>query len=259
MSANTKRREDARKQAEKIAAKQASSDNRTRNILIIIIAAVIALLVVAGIVIYQASQKTLLSDFEGTAPAAADTHGGIAFSDQGVGVVGSGPVVQVYVDFMCPICGDFEEVNGADLVELVEAGTATVVYHPVNFLDRYSQGTAYSTRAANAFVTVAEDAPDQALDFMTAMFEQQPAENTTGLTDEEIAGIAVDAGVPQEVADTFGDLTYGDWVDAASQQATRDGVTGTPSVVINGTPLDTKKYNWTQPGVLRDHIEELAG
>lgn len=259
MPANSNRREDARKQAEKIAGKQASADNRTRNILMVIIAAVVALLIVAGVVIYQASQKTLLSDFEGTAPASADEHGGFPFGEGELGGTSDGPTVQVYVDFMCPACGAFEEVNGEDLTDLMNDGTATVVYHPLNFLDRFSQGTAYSTRSANAFVTVAEEDPEHALDFMVALFDNQPDENTTGLTDEEIADIAVDAGVSQDVADSFADLTYGEWVDVASQQASRDGVGGTPTVIIDGTPLDTQKYNWTQPGVLRDRIEELAG
>ncbi len=260
MPANTNRREDARKQAEKIAAKQASADNRTRNILMVVIAAVVALLIVAGVIIYQASQKTLLSDFEGTAPASATEHGGIPFGEGGeVGGASDGPTVQVYVDFMCPACGSFEAVNGEDLTELVEAGTIELVYHPLNFLNRFSQGTAYSTRSANAFLTVAEESPEHALDFVAALFADQPAENTPGLTDEELANIAVETGVPQEVADTFADLTYGEWIDVASEQATRDGVGGTPSVFIDGTELDTQKYNWSQPGVLRDRIEELAG
>lgn len=184
MSNKNDRREAARKQAERLT-KQSSADNRTRNILIAIVAAVVVLLVVAGVMIFQASQKTLLSDFEGATPEVTDSNGGVSFGEGGeAGSSNSGPEVQVYVDFMCPVCGSFEEVNGDDLRELAENGTATVVYHPVNFLDRLSQGTEFSSRAASAFVTVADEAPEAALDFMSAMFDQQPEENSSGLTDE---------------------------------------------------------------------------
>jgi protein-disulfide isomerase len=33
------------------------------------------------------------------------------------------------------------------------------------------------------------------------------------------------------------DLTYGDWVTKATDQASKDGVTGTPTVFVDGTEL----------------------
>ncbi|MEK8227810.1 hypothetical protein NKG05_19460 [Oerskovia sp. M15] len=61
---------------------------------------------------------------------------------------------------MCPICGQFEAANGAGLAALRDAGTARVVFHPIAILDRYSQGTRYSTRAAASAALVADRAPD---------------------------------------------------------------------------------------------------
>src|SRR5699024_11722808 len=76
---NNNRRETARKEAERIAAKQAASDNRTRNILIGVIAVVVLALVGVGYMLVTESQKTVLSDFDGATPASADLHGGIPF------------------------------------------------------------------------------------------------------------------------------------------------------------------------------------
>src|SRR5699024_6005266 len=119
---------------------------------------------------------------------------------------------------MCPACGQFVQVNGEDIATAVANGEVTVVYHPLGFLNRASQGTQYSTRSAAAFATVATEAPDKALDFLTELFTQQPEEGSTGLTDDEVAQIAVDAGVPQDVADQIGDGTYTEWVDKATEQ-----------------------------------------
>ena len=62
----------------------------------------------------------------------------------------------------------------------------------MSFLDRTSQGARYSTRAANAFVTVAQADPDRILAFNRALYDNQPAEGTTGLTDAQLATLAAD-------------------------------------------------------------------
>src|SRR5699024_571909 len=140
-------------------------------------------------------------------------HGGIPFGAEGAGSTNEGaPEVDIYLDFMCPYCGDFEQVNGPDLAQAAADGEATIIYHPLNYLDRFSEGTEYSTRTAAAFADVATEAPDQARDFMAALFAQQPEEGSAGLTDEEITEIAVEAGVPQDVADGMTDGTYTEWV-----------------------------------------------
>lgn len=77
---------------------------------------------------------------------------------------------------------------------MVDDGTVLLRIHPMNFLDDASLGTKYSTRAANAFVTVWKAEPDKALAFNKLLFANQPKENTTGLTDAQIAQIASQAG-----------------------------------------------------------------
>lgn len=255
MSKKKNQRESARQAAEKFAAQNSAKDNRTRNILIGVIGVVILALVGVGFMLVKESQKTLLSVFEGEAPAVATESGGIPFGGSPVtaGKTNEGaPEVAVYLDFACPACGDFELINAEDLRTMVEDGEATLVYHPVNILDRTPDATGYSTRAANAMVEVAENAPDRVFDFVAILFENQPGGE--GYTDEQIGEFAAAAGVPDEVIAKFSDGRYMDWVQQAREQASRDGMTGTPSLRVNGTIVPHTELNWAEPGAVREFV-----
>ncbi len=70
--------------------------------------------------------------------------------------VGNGDqTMDTYIDFMCPVCNQFEQLYGEAIDDLVDDGTITLNIHPISILDRASQGTEYSTRAANAMYCVA--------------------------------------------------------------------------------------------------------
>lgn len=247
------RREAARKEAERLAAKQASTERRNRLVILVASVLVVALIGVAGFFIWKESQRTLLSEFEGARPTASTDTGGIPFGEGAVAgaTVEDVPELTVYLDFMCVHCATFESVNGEDIRTLLEAGEVTLVAHPLNYLDA---GDTYSSRTANAFATVASDAPEAAYDFMQALFENRP-EDGVGLTDEVIAEIAVGAGVPEEVAATFASGTYLDWVAVASDQARSDGVSGTPRVYLDGSVWDE---DYTTPGNLLEAVRAAA-
>lgn len=245
------RREAARREAERLAARQAATERRNKLIIIIASVLVAALVGLAGFFIWRESQRTLLTDFEGAVPAGSTDTGGITFGEGAVAgtAVEGAPQVDLYVDFMCPICGQYDAVNRTDIRTMLDDGAATIVVHPLNFLDEQSLGTAYSTRAANAFAVAAAEAPEVAMDFLEALFDNQPAEQTEGLTDAQIAEIAVAAGVPQEVADTFAAGTYSEWVAVASNQAGADDVTGTPTTFIDGERWGSQG-EWAEAGQL---------
>ena len=156
----------------------------------------------------------------------------------------SAPVtVSVYSDFLCPFCGTFEATNGAMLQKYVTEGKIKVAFYPLTFLDRLSQGTQYSTRTANDFVAVAQDAPATALAFSAALFANQPTEGKAGLTDSQIIDLAIKAGVPQTVTDTFKDQTYVPWTQQITQEAFgANPISGTPTAKINGTTFTGDLY-----------------
>ena len=228
----------------------------------IIVGAAVAILVFGGIVwfIVQSSSVPGIDSDELSAPAGADETGGIPVGTGGVvgeDVPEDAPRVDIYEDFMCPVCGQFEDTNAEDIDALREAGTVAVYYHPLSFLDRYSNGTQFSTRSANAAATVADAAPEAYLDFAHAMYANQPAENTEGLSDEQIEQIAIDAGVPEDVAATLDDGLFTKWVIAATDKANQDGVGGTPTVMVDREIVEQAEVPYFQPGTLRAYLEGL--
>ncbi|MET4225124.1 DsbA family protein [Oerskovia enterophila] len=182
---------------------------------------------------------------EGPAPdagapgSATPNHGLLA----GAGDESAPVTVEVYVDYMCPVCGQFEAVNGESLAALREAGSVRVVFHPVAILDRYSQGSQYSTRAASSAALVADRAPDAFQDFHAGLLAHQPQEGTAGLSDAQIADVARAGGVPADVVAELADggaAEFAPWVATATQAATSDPALagprgfGTPTIVIDG-------------------------
>jgi protein-disulfide isomerase len=196
---------------------------------------IVALLVAIGFAVFNAAT----GEDETAAPARVVTPANL--TDGGAIPVGEAdaPVtVEIYFDYMCPACGAFESANGEELDRLVEDGTARVELRPISFLDRTSNGTEYSTRTANAIATVADGAPDRAWTFHSALYAAQPEEGTDGLDDERIAEIAEEAGVPADVVDRFADRTYDGWVASVTKEAFDSGVTGTPTVKVDGEEFD---------------------
>ena len=154
----------------------------------------------------------------------------------------SAPVkVAVYEDFMCPFCGQFEAASRDALEKQVEAGKVQIQYHVVNFLDD-SSTTEYSTRAANALAVVLDTSgPEVAKKFHDLLFEHQPAEGSAGLSDAQLVSYAVQAGATKSaVQPGIEDRTYEQWVDNVNDQASKDGVHGTPTVKVDGTTIEYK-------------------
>jgi len=157
--------------------------------------------------------------------------------DTGAIAVGDGDqTMDTYIDFMCPVCNQFEQAYGEAIQGLVDDGTITLNIHPISILDRASQGTEYSTRAANAMYCVAAADGTAAVPFMQAMFQNQPEEGSTGLTDDQILAIAAASGVTGIDA-CVNDGEYSGFVTAMTEKTPvapgASGI-GTPTIAING-------------------------
>ncbi len=173
------------------------------------------------------------TDVVQAAPSAADASGGFLVNADGTlgGTPPEGAVrIDVYLDFLCPICNEFENIDGETLASLRADGTIALYYHPVSILDRYSQGTRYSTRASAALATIAEYDPAHFEAFFSALFDNQPPENSTGLTNAQMIAIATDVGVPLDVAAKINRGEFEQWVTDATDVALADGLKGTPWV-----------------------------
>lgn len=153
--------------------------------------------------------------------------------ENGTGIkVGSGPVqIDIYEDFICPACGQFEQQTGGTLDQLVSEGKVTVVYHPVAFLDRASS-TDYSTRSSAASGAAAEGGKFR--EYAKALFAQQPAEGSAGLSDDQLIEIGRSVGLGDAFAQAVRDGKYKPWTSHVTDEASGDGVTGTPTVRVAG-------------------------
>lgn len=151
--------------------------------------------------------------------------------------------IVTYVDYLCPYCGQFETTNGPQITSWLTAGNATLEVHPMSILDSASRGTKYSTRSANAAACVANYEPSKFLDVSTALFANQPKEDTEGLTNAQLTALVKGAGATNSsIPNCISDGTFSAWVAAATTRAL-DGplpnskvpkVEGTPTVLVNG-------------------------
>lgn len=251
----SQRRDEARAKA--LAMRQEQERKARRSRTIAIIGLLVAVVVLGGVVFAIVRQGQANAEAYGNVvfaggtenslvprfdeldtPDVADDEGGIPVSAAGVGVAGEDDVVvEVYFDFMCPWCGKFDGANSAELEKLAAEEGVTVVYKNIAFLDGNSQGTFYSTRAANAAAVVAAEDPDSYTTFVTALFANQPAEGTSGLKDKKIAEIATQIGIAQEVVDKFTATVDGTYEVAVSEdeKETREGTWRTYAPFVAAT------------------------
>ena len=193
--------------------------------------------------------------------------------------------ITIYVDYMCPACGTFEQQNGDMLEQYVGSGDVNLTVFPLNFLDGQSLGTKYSTRAANALSCVVEEQPEHAFAYHNRLLskEVQPAEQTTGLTDDQLVENAVAAGAKgtTELKQCIKDQRFAPFINANWKSASETGLQGlaegtqlindprvgdlqpadepqrlrsTPTVIINGA-------QWVEgrDGSLEEYILKVKG
>lgn len=194
------------------------------------VAVVVALVLVTALVVWM--NNSAVDPDPGVKPDAANIDvatGAIAVGD-------GASTMDTYIDFMCPVCNRFEQAYGEAIGALVDDGTITLNIHPISILDRLSSGTEFSTRAANAMYCVAVADAAASVPFMQSMFANQPAEQSTGLTDDQILQIASGVGVTG-IDTCVTDGTYSSYVAAMTDKTPvapgASGV-GTPTVAING-------------------------
>jgi protein-disulfide isomerase len=216
------------KQATRMVRDQLAREKRRQRTLWTSVIAV-AVLVIAGLLGWAALAGQDGGDYTAPPGAAAGDDSGIAEGD--------GPVrLDIYADFICPSCKAYEEATASTVDQLLADNRVTVVFHPVAFLDRNSS-TRYSTRAASAAGCAAEDGKFP--EFAAALFENQPAEGGAGLSDDDLIRVGGEVGlVDPDFAECVRDGEYRPWVAHVTEVASDRGVTGTPTVYVNGKEVE---------------------
>jgi protein-disulfide isomerase len=206
---------------------------RRRRTLVVTAVGVVVLAIVLGIGYAVQSSRD-------TTGAAATAPAGAVGDAVPVGPSSAPHKVVVYEDFMCPFCGQFEAATRAPLQKQVDAGNVQLQYHVLAFLDR-SSTTEYSTRAANALAVVLDTSgPKAAKKFHDLLFEHQPAEGSAGLSDAQLVDYAVQAGASRSAVEPgIKGRTFEQWVTNVTDQASKDGVNSTPTVMVDGKKLES--------------------
>ncbi|WP_084078046.1 thioredoxin domain-containing protein [Demequina sp. NBRC 110057] len=238
-----------------------ASAPRRRAPILIALGAIVAVILGVGIYAFASTADSAVPEAQAsTLPEGVDADGGITLGvDGAVGTEAATdvPTVELYFDFACSHCATFEEEVVPELEELLSAGEIAIVQHPVAILDGYFE-SAYSSRAAAAAMAVAESDPQAYTAFVAALMAAQSDMGSDGFTDAQIADIAADAGVSQEGQTAIEGTDYEDIAVAATEAAVSDGLTGTPSVAIDGEFLDYNEINYMEPGVLVDYLATLG-
>lgn len=228
------RKSAAESRAERAAAVRREQERQQRRRRILSVGAVVAVLaaIVAGGFLIQ-SQRDSTGQVASTVPAGVQGYG------IPVGDPEAETTVTIYEDLQCPACAALEAQLGPDLDAAIAAGRVNVDYRLVSFLDDASTDD-YSSRALNTALVVLDTAGVEAFkELHGLLFADQPAEGGPGHTDDQLIAYAVQAGASeQEVRGPIEDKVYDQWIRNATDQMSRDGVNGTPTLRVGDEDID---------------------
>lgn len=218
---------------ERAAAVRREQASRERHRKVGVIAAVVVLLAVvvgAGVLLGRGSSDSSAVATGPLPPASASGQALVVGDNTSAEVK-----VVVYEDFLCPYCRQFESATRSALHKAADAGTVQVEYRPFHLLQ-----DEYSTQSLAAWSAVLQQGtPEQALRLHDLLYANQPYEQSSSKPGpSELVTWAQQAGVTDSsvlaAVEKASDRTF---VDAADAAATKAGVSGTPTVFVNGREL----------------------
>lgn len=151
------------------------------------------------------------------------------------------PVLDVYFDYACHFCANFDTLHADEISRLVKDGKITLALHPCKILDQD-----WTDIVMNAMGVVLDQQPEMALTFHNAALalfsEIFNSRDASRQTVDELADTAKKAGVSQDVVDAFKkavkDNIYGKWTEAGTNAFKDKKLSATPTVFLDGTQLD---------------------
>ncbi len=201
------------------------SDNTTRNLAV----GMILFVVLIGVIFSVVSNKSNSHVAIPTSVSAADGYGIVINKD-------AKTRVDIWEDFQCPHCREFEVVAGNYLNDLVRSGKVKAVYHPMTFIGPES------ILAAAAAACTADDG--KFLDMHAALFNNQPAtENSGKWTNMTLNLVAIGAGdTSKSISNCITSGKYLNWTKNVEADAAKQNVNSTPTLFINGKQLVQSHY-----------------
>ncbi|OZM71212.1 hypothetical protein CFN78_20620 [Amycolatopsis antarctica] len=242
-----KRRQQQAAGAQAVASARGGGGNR--KVIVAVVGVVVLAAAVVGGVVWTNSSK---NETEGSniAVSAGEAPAYPQQRDGTVVVAGNqdAPIaVDVYADFLCPVCAKFEEVYGGPIAEQVTAGKIKVRYHMVPLLNEQSDPPGYSLDSANASLCAADAGKFQ--QYHDSLFAEQPAEGGRGYDKAQLIQLGTSVGINDAAFGacvnngTYDQQLTAEFEKAANDPAlkqTQQGETffGTPTVVADGRIVD---------------------
>jgi protein-disulfide isomerase len=216
------------------------SSGRSRRIYAGITLAVVILGVIAVAAQVQVSRSRASAAIPPVRVSASypiSLHNGVVIAGQP-----NAPIdVDVYEDFLCPLCKLFESAHDEKIQQALNAGRITVRYHVINLLEDRSIPPGYSLEAANAGLCAVESGVYPS--YHASLYGTQPEEGTPGYTIDRLVelGRALNAQGAFErcVRSGLHNAQVKDQLAAAKDnhklwQQTSSGLRfGTPTVLVN--------------------------
>lgn len=200
---------------------------RQRAVRTTVLAVGVILVVVVAVLAYV----WLTDDEPVVTPDGVTADGGVRYSAAGDTGGNKSPAeaveVVVYEDPLCPHCREFEDEHGQYLQDAADRGEISLEYRPIAFVSDDS------VAPINASACVLDAAGPRAfVEFHDAMFAGED-------TDRDLTGLAadVDAG-GSAVADCIESGRHDGWVDKVTSDASDAGVEATPTILVDGEPVD---------------------
>ncbi|QXJ25448.1 thioredoxin domain-containing protein [Actinomadura graeca] len=218
--------------------KRQAARQKQRRLLAIVVGSVVAVavIVVAVVIVMDQRDKNGRAEVHqgAVAPLSRDADGSIVMAKPGV----TKPVLEIFEDFQCPICKQFEESSGKTVLQLAAEGKVKVVYRPFHLFGQQKDPVKInSLRSAEAALCVPAD---KWISYHDALFKFQPAEGSKGFSPDDLVKWGKDVGVTDpNFEKCVRDEQKKPQVDAMTKYAleTRK-VEGTPTVFLDGKPLD---------------------
>jgi protein-disulfide isomerase len=242
-----------------VTAARKSNPDRKKIVVGAVVVVVLAVAVVGGVLIYN-NQKNATEGKDinaGTTQSEAAAPEYPVERDGGIVVVGKADAkvtLDVYEDFLCPACRQFEETYAGDIEKYVTDGTVRVRYHMLPMLNDRSDPPGYSMDSANAGLCAADAGQFPA--YHKSLFGDQPEEGSRGWDDQQLAKLGTDLGITDKAFTSC--VTSGKYDDLAQknfdevkaapylQQEFPDGSKGfgTPTLAVDEKVVDTAKADW---------------
>ena len=193
---------------------------------VIVAVVVLAIIAAVGVDVWRKNSKVEVTS-NGKPEPTVITGPGTNGKGVTVGKAGAKAHIDLYLDFRCPHCAEFEEATGPTIDKLVEDGTATLTYWPLMFVSPND-----SPRLANAFAAAA--ANGKALTYADEMY----ADFSKAWTSDQLLQLGKQLGIDDAKFETaVNDDSYKGWLDSVAQAANDRKVEGTPTVFVNDKML----------------------